>query len=204
MSKKSDIFEKNYRDYCDRIADLDFGILKDRLGIKMAGENLIVPFFGKNYLISKHGILNEAGKRPNYMSSVILFKYLLLAPDRPYSEPEWISFKDFKQTSNVTNVNYYKSDIEKPIIDRFSGRLKELYRACEKFGGIDGDIGTSHDLAIQFVALPKIKLLLLFSDGDEEFPAQCPVLFQKQAERYLDPESLAMTSAFLAKSLREI
>jgi hypothetical protein len=35
------------------------------------------------------------------------------------------------------------------------------------------------------------------------FYAHCSVLFQKHAEYYLDPESLAMTSAFLAKSLRK-
>ena len=54
---------------------------------------------------------------------------------------------------------------------------------------------------MQFNALPKMSILLLFNDKDEEFSAECSVLFQKQAEYYLDPESLAMTSAFLSKKL---
>jgi hypothetical protein len=41
-------------------------------------------------------------------------------------------------------------------------------------------------------ALPRISLLLLFNDGDEEFPAKCTVLFQRHAEYYLDPECLAI------------
>lgn len=50
----------------------------------------------------------------------------------------------------------------------------------------------SYDLAAQFVALPRVPLLLLFNDADDEFPARCSVLFQEHADRYLDPECLAM------------
>jgi len=56
---------------------------------------------------------------------------------------------------------------------------------------------------MQLDALPRISLLLLYNDCDEEFPAQCTVLFQKHAEFYLDPESLVMTSAGLAKQLAQ-
>ena len=61
----------------------------------------------------------------------------------------------------------------------------------------------SFDLCVQFDALSRIALLLLFNDGDEEFPAKSTVLFQKHAEYYLDPESLAMTGASLAKKLKQ-
>ena len=112
-----------------------------------------------------------------------------------------MSFKDFKKTSHFLNLNYFISDTEKPIVQNFSGRLDALSTACEKFGGVPNDIGISYDLVMRFDALPRISLLLLFNDKDEEFPAQCSVLFQKQAEYYLDPESLVMTSAFLVKKL---
>ena len=38
----------------------------------------------------------------------------------------------------------------------------------------------------------KKPLLLLFNDKDEEFPAQCTVLFEKRTETYLDMECVAM------------
>jgi hypothetical protein len=204
MTRESDIFEKNYKDYCGQIADLDFGARRERLGIKMTGNNLIIPFLGDDYTISGNGIQDASGERPNYIICVILSKYLLLAPDRPVHDPEWISIKDFKQTSKFTNVNYHISDTEKPIIERFSGGVEELRRACERLGGTVEDLGTDHDLVFRFSALPKISLLLLFNDRDEEFPAQCTVLFQKQAEHYLDPESLLMVGALLAKRLTGI
>jgi hypothetical protein len=47
------------------------------------------------------------------------------------------------------------------------------------------------------------QFLLLFNNSDDEFPVKCTVLFQRHAEFYLDPESLAMSGAFLALSLKD-
>ena len=72
-----------------------------------------------------------------------------------------------------------------------------------EMGGVENHEMAGYDLAMQFQALPMISLLLLFNDGDADFPAYTTVLFQRQAEFYLDPESLAMTSAVLARRLTD-
>ena len=55
---------------------------------------------------------------------------------------------------------------------------------------------------MQFKSLPKIPVLLLFNDSDEEFPAQCTVLFERSAENYLDMECLAMVGMLLFEWLK--
>jgi hypothetical protein len=50
----------------------------------------------------------------------------------------------------------------------------------------------SYDVSMQLTALPKIPVLLLFNDVDDEFPARCSVLFQKSIENYLDMETVAL------------
>ena len=47
-------------------------------------------------------------------------------------------------------------------------------------------------------ALPRIPLLLLFNDADDEFAAQCAILFERRADRYLDMECLAIIGSLLA------
>ena len=37
---------------------------------------MMIPFFNNNYFISKEGIVDESGTRPDYMVCVILSKYL--------------------------------------------------------------------------------------------------------------------------------
>jgi hypothetical protein len=42
----------------------------------------------------------------------------------------------------------------------------------------------------------------LFNDKDDEFPAQCSVLFEKRAENYLDMECLAMLGMLFCEYLK--
>jgi len=201
MSLKTEIFEKNYLYYCDQLATVDFNSKRMPLSLKQYGEKIFIPFFNENYEISNNCILDSTGKIPDYMICVILAKYILLCPDQPHHDTRWLSFNDLKEKSHFTNINYYRSDTVKPISKKFSGKLGSLYKACTSLGGYKPKEKMPYDLTMQFDALPRISLLLLFNDRDEEFSAYCSVMFQKHSEKYLDPESLAMISALLAKKL---
>jgi hypothetical protein len=202
MAESSEAFERNYQDYRAQLANIDLRSIANELGIVHDGDRMVLSFFDGQYFVSNQGIVDPSGKRPDYMTFVILVKYILLCPDRSHHDPEWVSFKDFKKATHFTNVNYFSSDVERTIEKHFSGKLHELGEACRKLGGTHAKM-ESFDLGMQFKALPRIALLLLFNDVDEEFPAKSTVLFQKHAEYYLDPESLAMTGACLAKKLKQ-
>ena len=53
----------------------------------------------------------------------------------------------------------------------------------------------------RFRALPRVPLLLLFNDADEEFPAEARILFRANAERILDMECLAILGWLLSSKL---
>ncbi|MCA1785277.1 MAG: DUF3786 domain-containing protein [Desulfobacteraceae bacterium] len=59
----------------------------------------------------------------------------------------------------------------------------------------------SCDLSYMFEALPRVRVYLVFNDADEDFPADCSLLFEKQAPRYLDMDCLAMIAMVLAEQL---
>jgi hypothetical protein len=44
-------------------------------------------------------------------------------------------------------------------------------------------------------------MLLLFNDADNEFPADCRILFEVRVESYLDMESVAILGGMLAHRL---
>jgi hypothetical protein len=201
---EANIFETHYENYCRQIAEIDFSSIKETLGIEFRDQRVIIPFLGEDYIISNKGIEDEFGNRPNYMVCVILSKYLLLCPDAPVVNKEWASLKDFRSLSQFTNHNVFTSDTESPIVKRFSGQLDALSDASQKLGGKPCDMGLSYDFAMEFKALPKIEMLLLFNDRDDGFPASCSVLFQRQAEYYLDPESLIMTGGAFIQRLKKL
>jgi hypothetical protein len=197
----SSVFEETYTNYLARIDGLDFKNIADRLGAEMVGEELIVPFFGNPLRVSAAGISDSSGSRPNFSVCVILFKYLLLCPDHDPAEKDWVSFKDFKDSAPFAGAFFNYTEV--PLAKYFSGRLKDLEAACRKIHGHPPAATFSYDLCMQFNVLPKIPVLLLFNDADKEFPAQCAVLFERRAEKYLDMECLAMVGMLLFEYLKQ-
>ena len=122
MAEPPDVFEKNYQEYRDQMANIDFDAIKDTLGIIHDDHRMYIPFFNSRYFVSNNGITDETGDRPDYVIFVILSKYMLLCPDRPHNDTKWVSFKDFKRVSHFTNVNYFSSDTERTIERHFSGK----------------------------------------------------------------------------------
>ena len=188
--EKRHVYEQTYKDYLSRIAELDSLYLADKLGIQLDGQTVIIPFFGKPYRISAKSITDPLNRQPHLSVSVILCKYLLMCPMLEPLGGNWMSYKDFKNAAPL--IQAFFNTVTHPIAETFGGRLAELETAGKKIGGHPPADQFSYDLAMQFNALPKVPVLLLFNDKDEEFPAQCSVLFEKRAEKFLDMECLAM------------
>jgi len=196
------VFEKIYRDYLDQVSLLDLAGLGESLGVAPDGDGVAVPFFGQVHHVSGRGTTDSQGLRPSHAVSVILCKYLLMCPDIVLAGPDWVTYKDFRDAAPFASG--FMNHAERPISKNFSGRLADLKQACAELNGLPADVGVASDLAVRFEALPKVPLLLLFNDRDDEFPAQCSLLFERCAEHYLDMECLAMIGLVLAERLKRM
>ena len=201
MDKQS-VFKETYQNYLDQISKIDLHKRSEKLGGRIEKDEMVVSFFGKPYRISSRGITDPFGKQPLMGICVLLCKYLLLCPDVPSLDKEWVSFRDFKNTAPL--IHSFVNHTERPIARIFSNRLEDLSVACEKLGGENPGLGLNYQLIMKLYPLPKVSVLLLFDDADEEFPAQCKVLFERRAENYLDPECLAILGTLLYEFLKKV
>ena len=201
MAEKSPAFEETYQIYLERIASLTFESLEKNLGVTVEKDEVVVPFLGKPYRISAKGIVDPAGKRPSLEICVVLSNYIILCKDDYSVGDEWMSYRDFKDAGPLTV--FYANSVEKPIARHFSGKLEKLETSSLSYGGFSPDLDVSYELSMQFNPLPKIPMLLLFNDADEEFSAHCSLLFEKHADKYLDAESLAILGMILSTCLRK-
>ncbi len=199
--EKDPVYEQTYRDYLSRIAGLDFNFIADTLGAREDGEVVIVPFFGTPHRVSAKGIADSSGRKPPLSVCVILCKYLLMCPLIEPLGGRWMAYKDFKDAAPL--VHAFSNTVTRPIAETFAGRLAELEKAGEKMGAYAPREEFPYDLSMQFDALPKIPLLLLFNDQDDEFPAQCGLLFEKRAAKFLDMECLAMVGMLFFEYLKK-
>jgi hypothetical protein len=193
--EKPSVFKETYQNYLDQIGQINLDSIAEKLGGRVEKDEMVLSFFGQPYRISSRGITDPFGKQPPMGISVVLCKYLLLCPDIPSLDKDWVSYRDFKNTAPL--VHSFVNHTERPIVQNYSNRLKDLAAACEKLGGRDPGLDLNYQLIMKLYPLPKVPVLLLFDDVDEEFPAQCKVLFERRAEHYLDPECLAIIGTLL-------
>jgi hypothetical protein len=200
--KKPSVFKETYQNYLDQIGKIDLDSRAEKLGGRIIKDEMILSFFGQPYRISSRGIIDPSGKQPPMGINVVLCKYLLLCPAILSLDKEWVSYRDFKDSAPL--VHSFVNHTERPIARNFSNRLEDLAAACEKLGGKDPDLALNYQLIMKLYPLPKVPALLLFDDIDEEFPAQCKVLFERRAEQYLDPECLAIMGTLLNNFLKKL
>jgi hypothetical protein len=190
MITEPSVFEKTYRDYLAQLRQIDLASSAAELGAAVEGNALKIPLFGNQHTVSADGISDPMGKRPSHDICVILSKYVLLCPHGRLENNQWVSFRDFKDSGPL--ITYFAHDVERGIASFFSGRLNDLEKACAALKGSPPRLEATYDLSRRFEALPRLPIILLYNDADEEFPAKCAILFEARAERYLDAECLAM------------
>jgi len=200
MNKESE-FNKTYEKYLMQVGGIDFNLVKQKLGVEVEKNRIIIPLFGKPYKVSGAGISDPDGKQPMLDICVILCKYILLCPKISPKGQNWVSYRDLKDSGPLTS--YFVNDVERAIATQFNGRLGDMKNAGRTLKGYSPDIEVSYDLSMQFDALPKIPVVMLFNDADDEFSATCSVLFERRAENYLDPECLAMVGRCLFTYLKK-
>lgn len=196
----NDVYEKTYQYYLSQYDTIDFKSLEANLGVHLKDDGIVVPLFKKPYRVSAEGVTAPDGHRPALYISIILFKYLYMCPDICPSNRQWASFKDLKDSGPLTT--YFANDIERPIAVHFSGKKEDLKTASQKLEAYPADLESAYDLAFCFDALPKVPVLVLFNDADDEFPPACSLLFEACAEKYLDPECLSMIAGYLVERLK--
>lgn len=206
MTNKESIFEKTYEDYLAQVNGIDFNSVKQKLGVEVENDKIIIPLFGRPHKVSGAGISDPSGKQPTLNICVILCKYVLLCPDIAPKKKDWVSFRDLKDSGPLTS--YFSNDVERAIAVCFNGRLGDMENVIRTLKGYSPNIEVSYDLSVQFDALPQIPVVMLFNDADDEFPAKCSVLFERRAENYLDPECLAMVGrclfTYLQKAVQKV
>lgn len=198
--KKAKVFEQTYTGYLRQLSSIDISSRAARLGCQRQKDGeLIVPFYGKKFLVNETGIVAEDGTEATFAVCVVLCKYVLMCPEEDIAAPEdFVSFRDFKDSGPLHS--YFATNTNRLIEQSYGGSLALLGKACLALGGSMLS-EENYDLSCRFNVLPKIEVVLKFNDRDEMFSAQASILFRQSAELYLDMECIAIAGTFLAGNL---
>ncbi len=180
----------------------DLAILAERGGgvvVTEPEEGVRLAFLDEAYLVTRRDVEALGGGEPSVWVKIFLLIYLTRAPGRP-GGGSWVAYRDLPNTVSKSKAF---EECTCRIAAEFAGDPERLDLTVRGLGGVavePGSAGRAYRLAV----LPRVDVLLLFWDSEEEFPARLSLLLDRGVLDYLDQEALLfLAEALVARMLGE-
>lgn len=125
----------------------------------------------------------------------LLLYHLNLADGAPLTG-EWIAFSDLPDGRFYNQA--FQGYTGKELARAFRDDRAAFERAAQALGGQPHPLG---EAAFIFRALPRVPLLVVYWQGDEDLPSTCQVLFDAAASHYLPTDAYAILGSILTRRL---
>jgi len=132
------------------------------------------------------------GNKPYQTSRIIPHLYYHSKAKDEGIAGEWVKFNSLSG-SWACRYAYDEEDLGQ-LTNLYTEHKEKLYDALERLGANRVDFG---DAAFEISFLPRIKVLLVYEDEDEEFPASVRLLYDKNSIFYMPHEQLGDISWFI-------
>jgi hypothetical protein len=176
----------------EEAVSLDFREAAERTGgayIPDGGKEAIrIRMTDQIYELRKAGLFENGSYCKDVWAKIIIYDYVRRKGGSPLTG-ERVTLGHFPRTA--THVKTFQDNAEKKIAERFKNSLDELKKSCVERGGEETEGNVKTDYSCRFELLPRVPLYLSFWMADEEFDAECKLLFDSSAEDYIDIEYLA-------------
>jgi Domain of unknown function (DUF3786)/Putative Fe-S cluster len=186
------VYEQVLESLRPKVRALDFRKAARQFGAILADvDTLEIEFLNRLFRVTKEKVVDRDGNEPRPWISILIYNHLCM-PDPPAPAGEWITFGSVPASHAKDKA--WAGHVEEEIARHFAGNTAGLKNACERLGGKPAQVPGKHDAAYEYRFFPHYPVLLLFDDAvpEENFPAQCRLLLDKTAPRYLDIESIVV------------
>ncbi|MCS6908136.1 MAG: DUF3786 domain-containing protein [Anaerolineales bacterium] len=125
----------------------------------------------------------------------LILYYFLTARPRPLVE-KWISFAELPDGRFYNRA--FQGYTGRLLGRHFSNQLNRMEEAVRACGGSPYPFANQ---AYLFWVLPRVPLLLVYWEGDEDFPANYQILFDASIDSYLPTDACAIAGSMLTRKL---
>ncbi len=171
-----ELVEQNPQEICRRLA----------CRYNEAERYYAITVWGDEYAVHPHECkisrLADEGREPHELFYFFIVYYLLRSKAAGISG-QWISEKDIPG-----GPTFFRGPHAIPthlISCRFESDVNAFCRRCEQLGGSSLDMA---DAAFCFEITPKIPVAVLYWSGDDDFPAEAKILYDKSICEHLTPD----------------
>ena len=162
-------------------------------------QSFFVSLLGNIYHITyPAGMIEKSDGSPAGSREGLIILHYLVQADGMDIKGEWVAYRD------LPGARYHEpafiAEVERPLSMGLSGRLAVLSRWVEVNARM---LQLTGDIAFAWEALPRVPLLIIFNEKDEEFPASARMLFDVSAPNYLPTEDLSVLAEIATFRLLE-
>lgn len=170
-------------------------------GLRDNEEVVTIPLLGEQYTVHRSGRALGAEPPTPYVR-ILLYNYLVRGGG-PIPTGRWVPIESLPGA--LSKGPELQAVCEAKVAAACEGFGPEaLGEACRRAGGTQVEAGSA-DLAFRFPGLPKVPLLLLVWQGDEDFPPRAKLLMDETVAEHLDADSLLVLAELMTdKILAEI
>ena len=122
----------------------------------------------------------------DYNIVMTIYDVLCYPKETPVLKGEWCPLANLQVTMSSPSADLFTQK----YADAFSGKIPQLWNACEALGGRRPEIMAGADVCWEFDVFPFFPVQLRYWDQDEEFPAQIRLLWDKNALKFMHFETL--------------
>lgn len=184
----------------ETLSQESFDTILERSGYNSPAANTLrVPFLDRTYHIRypefKFEDLVNTDKEIPIQEQVLILHYLTTA-DMPLLTRDWVSYRE------IPGASFYFSAFVKRAIDPlkkvFGQNTFGFAQASEKLDATKIERG---DVGFEFRVFPNVPLQLILWAGDDEFPEEANILFDRTIEKILSPEDVAWMAGMVVYRL---
>ncbi|MHA1341763.1 MAG: DUF3786 domain-containing protein [Promethearchaeota archaeon] len=149
-------------------------------------KKYLIPVLNKKYIVdvSRRTIIDSDSDEvlDLYNLYIVLLHYILNCKKIDLTK-KYISEKEIPGGSSFFIGAHALP--KQQMADLFANKINEFSRICLEFGGEQRDFG---DISYELKFLPRIPVILILWDKDEEFPASAQFLFNETISMHFAPD----------------
>jgi hypothetical protein len=166
--------------------------------------NFRLALFDEEYIVAPDTFAvtrSATGEDPSPFTQSLILTYLVTA-DGTTPSGRWVGFRELP--NGMFYVRAFQGYSGERLIRELGCLESEvagvLREAAVSLGGRPLAMG---DVGFAFSVLPRVRLAVVYWEGDEEFPSQATVLFEDTAASYMPTDGLAILGSQLVGRLLE-
>jgi len=185
-----------------KVLDVDPKKLAEFTGAKLQDNNgeyeFEFPFWGNPVVLSSKDYIAR-DKESNQLLPAIhqaMILYYFVTSKRSSPAGKWVSF------SELSDAQFYNAAFQgytsKKLVQFFQNDIQGFIDRCLEMNGEKTSFGGG---AFRFQILPRVALLAVYWEGDDEFPSSYKVLFEDIVDKHLPTDGCAILGSMLTGKL---